>query len=203
MSSTLLRIVLPLLVLAFAPAVSAASFEAGKHYTVISENPSSDPLVQEFFSYGCGACYSFEPFMKHARVRLGDKAEVQYVPVDFGGGFWTPTQQLFLVLDALGRREQLQEQVFQYIHGERRGSVNARAVREFANRHGISNEQFDKTLKSFAVHTRKQRYDQLTKRYRIQATPTVIVNGKYRIDNNALTTPEQFVDLVEHLLKNP
>lgn len=203
MSLSLSRFLLPLLLLFAAGPLSAASFEAGKHYSVISDEPTAEPVVMEFFSYGCGACYSFEPFIQRMKSELGDQVEFTYVPVDFGGGFFTPTQELFLVLEALGRREELHEQVFQFIHGERRGAVSKNSVREFAERHGISREDFEKTLKSFAVHVRKQRYDQLTKRYRIGATPTVIVKGKYRIENSALTTPDEFVRLVKYLLQSP
>lgn len=203
MSSSLSRILMPLLLLLAAGPLSAASFEAGKDFSVISAEPTAEPVVMEFFSYGCGACFSFEPFVQRIKSDLGDKVEFNYVPVDFGGGFFTPTQELFLVLEALGRREELHEQVFQFIHGERRGAVNRNAVREFGERHGISREEFEKTLKSFAVHVKKQRYDQLTKRYRISATPTVVVNGKYRVENSALSSPEEFVRLVEYLLQNP
>src|SRR5690606_41098266 len=80
MYSRIMKIILPLVaLLACQPALAAETFEAGKHYSVISETPSATPSVMEFFSYGCGACFSFDPYMKHVKTALGDKAEVEYI----------------------------------------------------------------------------------------------------------------------------
>lgn len=186
---------------AAAPAM-AARFEAGNQYTVVAEEPTAEPVIMEFFSYGCGGCFLFDPWFERAKAKFGDTAEVTYVPADFGGGFWTPAQELFLVMDALGRREELHDAAFQFIHGER-NPITERSARQFMAKHGVSEEEYDKVRKSFAVHVKEQRYDQLTKRYRIGSTPTVIVNGKYQIDHTKLAGPEEFVALVEFLLTNP
>ncbi|HLU60777.1 MAG TPA: thiol:disulfide interchange protein DsbA/DsbL [Gammaproteobacteria bacterium] len=203
MYSRLLKALLPFALLFAWPGHAAETFQAGKHYNVIAETPTPTASVMEFFSYGCGACFNFDPYMKHLKTALGDQAEVEYIPVDFGGGFWTPTQQLFLVLETQRREAELHDAVFQFIHGERKGRVGPAAVREFAARHGIDEAEFDKSLKGFYATSRKNRYDQLTRRYGISATPTIIVNGKYQIENRALTTPDAFVELVKFLLKNP
>jgi len=198
-----LRLLAALALFAATPAF-AAGFEAGKHYTVISEETTDEPIVMEFFSYGCPHCYTFQPFMDQLKTSLGDKAEVQYVPVDFGGGYWTPTQELYLVMEALGRLDELHIKAFEYIHGERRMINTSQNAQAFIGRHGVSAEQYTKAAKSFAAHVREQRYDQLTKRYRITGTPTIIVNGKYRVELPALKGgPAQFVELVEYLLQNP
>lgn len=188
---------------AAAPAL-AAQFEAGRHYTVIAEKPADEPVVMEFFSYGCPHCYTFQPFMDQLKTSLGDKAEIQYVPVDFGGGYWTATQELYLVLETLGRLDELNLKAFEYIHGERKMIANSASAQAFAERHGISADEYRKAAKSFATHVKKKRYDQLTKRHQISGTPTIIVNGKYRVELPALKGgPAEFTALVEHLLQNP
>lgn len=180
----------------------AAQFEAGKHFTVISEETTDEPVVMEFFSYGCGGCFQFDSTFSQAKRVLGEQAEFTYVPADFGGGFWTPAQDLFLALDALDLREDLHTQAFAYFHTSRR-PVNESTVKTFLAENGVDEEKFEKTLKSFAVHVKEKRYDQLTKRYRIGSTPTVIVNGKYRIEHDALSSSREFVQLVRYLLQNP
>ena len=188
----------------FAAPTFAADFQVGKHYTIVSEETTQEPVVMEFFSYGCPHCYTFVPFMSQLKSALGDKAEVQEIPVDFGGGYWTATQELYLVLQALGRLDELNMKAFEYIHGERKFISSSNAAKEFAARHGISKEDYEKAAKSFAAHVKKQRYDQLTKRYRISGTPTVIVNGKYKVELPSLSGgPSQFVELVNYLLANP
>ena len=195
------RLLVLLALLITGPAM-AAPFTAGTHYAVISDAPTPEPVVMEFFSYGCGGCYSFEPYLQQLKTALGEKVDVQYVPVDFNGGFWTPSQELFLVMEALGKREELHDEAFQFIHGER-NPITEKNARKFLERHGVSEEEYEAVRKSFAVRVKETRYDQLTKRYRITSTPTVVVNGKYRVENTALTTPDQFVKLVEYLLQNP
>ena len=182
-----------------APAM-AAEFEEGTHYSVIAEEATAEPEVLEFFSYGCGGCYMFDPWFQQLKGALGDDVKIDYVPVDFGGGFWTPAQEIYLVLEALGRREELHRALFQFIHGERNPITPANA-RRFAEKHGISEEEYEKVLKSFAVHVREKRYDQLTQRFRIRSTPTVIVNGKYQIDQTKLKGPTELTELVQFLLQ--
>jgi thiol:disulfide interchange protein DsbA len=195
------RLFIVLALCAASPAM-AARFEAGTHYTVIAEEAMAEPTVTEFFSYGCGGCFLFEPWFDRLKAELGERADVSYVPVDFGGGFWTPSQELFLVMDALGRREELHDAAFQFIHGDR-NPITERNARQFMEQHGVSEAEYDKARKSFAVHVKEQRYDQLTKRYRISSTPTVVVNGKYQIDHTKLAGPDELIALVEFLLTNP
>lgn len=180
----------------------AAQFEAGKHFTVIADETTDEPVVMEFFSYGCGGCFQFDSTFSQAKRVLGEQATFAYIPSDFGGGFWTPAQDLFLVLEALDLRDDLHTQAFAYFHASRR-PVNESTVKSFLAENGVGEEKFEKTLKSFAVHVKEKRYDQLTKRYRISSTPTVIVNGKYRVERQALNSPQEFVQLVRYLLQNP
>src|SRR5690606_25016011 len=146
MLSKLSRTAVALALLAAGPAL-AAPFVAGTHYTVIAEQPTAEPVVMEFFSYGCGGCFMFDPWFQQMKAAVGDEVDIQYVPADFGGGFWTPSQELFLVMDALGRREELHNAAFQFIHGERNAITEASA-RKFMARHGVSEEAYEKTRKS-------------------------------------------------------
>lgn len=201
MALNLIRSALCALVL-LAGSATAADFKAGEHYQVIAEQPAAEPVVMEFFSYGCRGCSVFDSGFQQIKHTLGEQADVMYVPVDFGGGFWTPAQDLFLVLEALNRREELHTQAFAYFHAQPK-PLNETTVKRFLAEHGIAAETFDKVRKSFAVHVKEKRYDQLTQRYKISETPTVIVNGKYRVLHQALKSDQELVQLVRHLLQNP
>jgi thiol:disulfide interchange protein DsbA len=52
----------------------------------------------------------------------------------------------------------------------------------FAVANGVNRADFEREYNGFAVNTRMQRAGELTRRYRIDSVPTVIVNGKYRTD---------------------
>lgn len=193
--------VLPMLL---STAACADEFEAGKQYTVIAEEATPEPMVMEFYSFGCPHCFQFQSWMQSLEQSIGDTAEVQYIPVDFGNGYWTPTQELALVLSALGRYDELKSEAYAYIHVQRHFISSSDDAKEFMQQHGVSPEEYDRAAKSFAAHVKKSRYDQLTQRYRIAGTPTIIVNGKYRVELKELGGgPNEFVSLVRYLLTNP
>jgi thiol:disulfide interchange protein DsbA len=42
--------------------------------------------------------------------------------------------------------------------------------------------------------------DQLVKDYRVDGTPTIVVNGKYRLDLHSAGGPDQLIELVNWLV---
>jgi thiol:disulfide interchange protein DsbA len=56
------------------------------------------------------------------------------------------------------------------------------------------------TANSFGVDTRMRQADQLIKDYRVDGTPTIIVNGKYRLDVQSAGGPDQVIALVTWLV---
>jgi protein dithiol oxidoreductase (disulfide-forming) len=54
--------------------------------------------------------------------------------------------------------------------------------------------------KSFSVEGSCRRADQLVKQYRVDGTPTFIVNGRYRISSAALASENELIDLVQWLV---
>jgi thiol:disulfide interchange protein DsbA len=57
-----------------------------------------------------------------------------------------------------------------------------RAQLQFAKDNGISEADFMKAYNSFAVQTKLQEADDLGRRYRIEAVPTLVIAGKYETD---------------------
>jgi thiol:disulfide interchange protein DsbA len=49
------------------------------------------------------------------------------------------------------------------------------------------------------VHTKLQRADELSRRYRIGSVPTMIVNGKYTTDGGKAGSYEALLELVNEL----
>jgi thiol:disulfide interchange protein DsbA len=75
------------------------------------------------------------------------------------------------------------------------------AARFFQKKAGIKPEQFLATAKSFAVEANCRRADQLVKAYRIEGTPTLIVNGRYKIGASALANEGNLIALVRWLIE--
>jgi thiol:disulfide interchange protein DsbA len=53
---------------------------------------------------------------------------------------------------------------------------------------------------SFGVDSRIRQADQLVKDYRVESTPTMIVNGKYRLTPQSAGGPDQVIELVNWLV---
>ena len=74
------------------------------------------------------------------------------------------------------------------------------AARFFEKKAGIKAEQFLTTAKSFTVEANCRRADQLVKAYRVEGTPTIIVNGRYRIGAQALAKESNLIAMVKWLV---
>ena len=60
-------------------------YQEGVHYDLIEPaihtGSSNRVVVTEFFSYGCGHCYNFEPLLESFESRLPEGVVVQRTPV--------------------------------------------------------------------------------------------------------------------------
>ena len=72
---------------------------------------------------------------------------------------------------------------------------------------GADGEKFDKLMKSFGVASKaknmKKQQDYFVKKGALTGVPTVIVNGKYRVDTKGLDRSnfeQDYINLVNHLL---
>jgi thiol:disulfide interchange protein DsbA len=178
-------------------------FELGVHYLRLSptQPTSSSPdkvEVAEIFWYGCPHCFNFDPLLEAWR-----QAKPEYVSFVRVPAVWNPLLQLharaFYAAEALGKGEEMHAEFFREIH-ERNNYLDSEAkLQEFFGRFGVDAAAFQSTFTSFAVQTKLQRADELSRRYRIQSVPTIIVNGKYTTDGGQAGSYEELLALVDEL----
>jgi thiol:disulfide interchange protein DsbA len=178
-------------------------FELGVHYLRLSptQPTSSSPdkvEVAEIFWYGCPHCFNFDPLLETWR-----QAKPEYVSFVRVPAVWNPLLQLharaFYAAEALGKGEEMHAEFFREIH-ERNNYLDSEAkLQEFFGRFGVDAAAFQSTFTSFAVQTKLQRADELSRRYRIQSVPTIIVNGKYTTDGGQAGSYEELLALVDEL----
>ena len=186
-----------------APATSG-QFELGTHYQRFSptQPTSSSPEqieVAEVFWYGCPHCYTFDPYLESWKQDL--PANVNFVRIP---AVWNPLLQLharaFYTAEALGRIEEMHTSFFREIHVNGNFLDSEQALQAFFGEFGVSAEEFSNAFNSFAVHTRLQRANELSRRYRISSVPTVIVNGKFSTSAAATGTYENLMVLIDELV---
>ena len=179
---------------------AAESWEAGKHYFVIDPpvpTSSGDKIeVTEVFSYGCPACNYSYPFVDTLKKALPANAQMNYVPASFKPDEdWPMLQRAYFAAKALGIAEKSHDAMFDAVwkDGELATFDKATnrykqpqptiedAAKFYAAKFGVKAEDFLATANSFTINTRMHQADAYIKAAGVDVTPTIIVNGKYRL----------------------
>lgn len=199
-----------LLILPFA--LNANPFQQGVHYEVVAEQASEKPEVKEYFSFYCGACNSFEPLAQRLAKQMPEGVEFKKIHVDFIRAASPEIQntltRAYLVAQSLGKGDQVSSAIFNQIHRSRAPFTNERDVRNLVLIHDIDSETYDKAMKSFSVmgaaRQMKKEQDELSEKRIVTAVPTLIVNGKYRLNIQNLNNrnlQNELLQLIEYLLQ--
>jgi thiol:disulfide interchange protein DsbA len=188
---------------ASAASLGASGYQEGAHYERLSPtqptSSSADQVeVAEFFMYSCIHCYNFEPHLEKWLATKADYVNFVRVPT-----VWNPLvrmhAQAFYAAEALGKGEEMHAPFFSEMHVSGNYLETEGAIAAFFARFGVNEEAFKSAFTSFAVHTKLQRADELTRRYRISGTPTVVVNGKYVTSASMAGGYEQLAELINAL----
>lgn len=190
---------------------SCADYQEGEQYTVVSDQVSKKPEVREYFSFYCPHCYKFEPFFAGVKKQLPAGVSFERNHVDFLR-FTTPEIQGYLtkalvVAKQLKQEDKLVGAIFKYIHVQRGTFSSVKDVRNLFVLNGVDGEKFDKLYKSFATKSQanlmKKHQEDLANRRMLTGVPSIVVNGKYRINNGALDRNNfdaDYNNLIKHLL---
>ena len=189
---------------AHAQTAAATEWEAGKHYFVLDPpqpTSSGDKIeVTEVFSYGCPACNFSYPFVEKLKKDLPPNAVMNYVPASFNPAEdWPMFQRAYLAAKALGVADKTHGAMFDAVWktGELATMDKAAnrlknpqpsiedAAQWYAKNGGVKAEDFLATANSFTINTRMKQSDAYIKAVGVEQTPTIIVNGKYRITTSA------------------
>lgn len=173
-----------------ANANTPGSLVAGTDYVEIQGGQPYLPLagkieLVEVFNFICPACNQFEPSFETWKAKLPADVRVTYVPAAFGPQ-WQPYAQAYLVAESMGLDAKSHTAMFNAIHathtlpGEGQ-PPNEAAIGEFYAKYGADAKQFVDAMHSFATDAKLNRAKQFMLATGVQGTPTLIVNGKYRV----------------------
>jgi thiol:disulfide interchange protein DsbA len=74
------------------------------------------------------------------------------------------------------------------------------AARFYQRVTGVKSADFVAASKSFGVDLKIRQADAQIKAMQVPSTPTLVVNGKYRLNNDALRSNEEIIELVKFLV---
>lgn len=171
-------------------AATGAALVAGTDYVEIQGGQPFEPLngkieVVEVFGYVCPACARFQPLVSAWEKKLPADVRFTYVPAAFGPE-WLPYAHAFYVSESMGLVDRTHDAIFNAIHiaqtlpGEGKKPDEA-AIAAFFGKYGAEPKQFADAMHSFAVDAKLNRGKQFMIRNGVEATPTIIVDGKYRV----------------------
>jgi protein dithiol oxidoreductase (disulfide-forming) len=170
--------------------IDTSGLVAGRDYDEIPGGQPFEPLngkveVVEVFAYWCGACAQFDPLVSAWRGRLPADVRFTYVPAVFSDQDNYP--RAYYAAETAGILPRVHDQLFSAIHIERSLRQNASVddIAAFFGSKGANADQMKSTMQSFAINAKLGRAKQFAIRSGIQATPTMVVNGKYRIKGNS------------------
>jgi thiol:disulfide interchange protein DsbA len=215
------HLLLGLLLLGIAPSgYSAAAWVEGSNYFLIRPAQATAVApgkieVTEVFSYACPACNKFYPVANRLRAALPANAELDFVPAAFRPDEdWPMFQRAFCTAQLLGIDKQTHDAMFDAVWktGElavmdartRTPKVPAPSIEDVAKFYarvaGVKAETFVATARSFGVDVKIRQADQLIMADQVDQTPTVIVNGKYRLTVPSAGGEDQLIELVQWLV---
>ena len=211
-----------LVALSAAPITSAAEqWTEGKNYFPIQPTQHTNVApgkveVLEVFSYACPACNAFNPYIQQLRRVLPPNAQMNYLPASFRPDEdWVMFQRAFFAAQALGIVDKTHDALYDAVWEPEAplatmDSSGTRlknplptiedAAKVYNHLAGVPADKFIATAKSFSVDLNMKKADAMVLASQVDSTPTVIVNGKYRVTPGSAGGPNQLIELVKYLV---
>jgi protein dithiol oxidoreductase (disulfide-forming) len=206
---------LPLITLAQTP------WTEGRNYFTVTPAlrttvPAGKVEVTEVFSYGCPHCSEFRPVARQLKASLPANAVFNLVPASFNPSEdWPMLQRAYVTADVLGIAAQTHDAIFDAIwkSGEL-AVVDLKtnrlmsplpsiqdAAKVYNKLTGVPVEKFLAASQSFAVEVKLKADDAYVLHGQVDSTPTIIVNGKYRLNVESAGGADQLIKLVKFLVE--
>jgi len=135
--------------------------------------------VIEFFAYHCPHCYVIEADTAAWIKKQGNNINFKRIAYPFQGPA-DPESHLFLTLEAMGKADEVSPKVFRAMHVERQRLMKDDAILEWVGKSsGLDKTKFLEAWNSFGVLTKLKQLPKIVSNYKIDGTPTFVVDGKY------------------------
>lgn len=194
---------LSLLTLPFV-AQAEEAFVAGKDYDIINPalrtaEPDKIEAV-EFFWYGCGHCYSFEPVLAKWKKTLGDDVAFRGIPAMWGGAM-EQHAKAYYAARVLGVAEKMDQAMFQALNVDRKPLRSDDEIAELFVQNGVAEEDFYKAYNSFGVSSQVRQANATARAAKITGTPAMMVNGKYLIGPRKAGSTANMLKIADFLIE--
>lgn len=173
------------------PAVSAETgikqnLVEGTDYVIIPNGQPLQPLdgkieVAEVFAYGCGHCAAFNPMIEAWKKQQAADVRFTALPLPYSED--DPTARLYYAAESTGQLDKVHQTMFDAIHVQRalRPNSTQQEILAYLGKHGADTQALDAAMNSFSMGARVKQGFQYAQRSGVEGTPTLLINGKYRV----------------------
>jgi thiol:disulfide interchange protein DsbA len=176
--------------------------------------PAGKIEVTEVFSYACPACNIFQPTMHKLKQAMPANVVVDYLPAAFNTAEdWPMFQLAYITAQLLGVDQQTHDAMFDAVWkgGDLSISDSSRGLKSrmptiedaakfYKDHAGVPVDKFVAASKSFSADLKVRTTQDLLVAYKVDRTPTMIVNGKYRLHVESAGGTDQLIELVKFLV---
>lgn len=169
-----------------ASAQSPAAPVAGTDYVVIDGGQPWQPLdgkieVVEIFAYSCGHCAVFAPMLDKWKRGQPADVRVSYLPVTYESN--DPAARAFFAAQSLGVLDKTHLALFSAMHTSQTMPHNPSEgeLLNFYADQGVSSAKLANAMSSPQNAATMARAHQFMLGSGLQGTPTLVINGKYRV----------------------
>ncbi len=197
------------LVIALLPVLAwSAPAVEGRDYALIEDGAPYQPLagrieVAEVFAYWCDHCARFQPMVEAWQRKLPKDVRLSYVPLPSGRD--DAFARGFFATQAAGGLAKVHAPLFVAVHDEqlvpRNPSIDELSA--WYGQRGLDAAKLRAAMASPALADRLAEAHQFAVRSGVEGTPTLIVNGRYRILGRSLEELLRNADAVIAQLRTP
>ncbi|NMH65121.1 thiol:disulfide interchange protein DsbA/DsbL [Shewanella salipaludis] len=183
-------------------AALAVDYQEGVHYTVINDGPgTSKPEITEFFSFYCPHCYRFsKTALPKLEARIPKNVTFNQSHVDFIGREMGPEMsRAFAVAHQLNVEKTMEAALFSAIHEKKQHFTKREDIRALFVANGVAAKDFDAAANSFMVNAQIAKMRRAAENAKVSGVPTLIVNGKYRVETGAIKSYDEAIDIAFYL----
>lgn len=199
------NLMLSLSLLVLTPLLATAqNYVEGENYDLISPAVrTADPArieVVEFFWYGCGHCYNFEPLITAWKKTLADDVDFQGSPA-----IWNKPMELharaFYTAQVLGVFDTMHPALFQAMNVDHKKLANEDEIQALFVANGVAAEDFSKAFNSFGVSSQVKQAAARAKAAKITGTPALMVDGKYHVSTRKAGSQADMLKVSDFLIE--
>ncbi|MCL1143679.1 thiol:disulfide interchange protein DsbA/DsbL [Shewanella gaetbuli] len=186
-------------------AANAADYKEGVHYTVINDGPgTAKPEITEFFSFFCGHCYNFsKTVIPKIEQTIPEGVAFKQAHVEFiGREMGVEMSRAFAIAHQLKVEDKIEPAIFSAIHDKKQSFTSLKDLRLLFIANGVEGKDFDAAANSFMVNAQMSKMKRDTTNAKISGVPSLVVNGKYRVETGAIKSYDELLDIAYYLAEN-